>query len=104
MARRKKINIALLKSLRQEAGLTQKQLGARIGISRETVSAIEREVPETINSLEAEVISRWYSACELGSNDSTQVEFLGHIIKYFGFSEQKLAKMLAELTGSDKRD
>jgi DNA-binding XRE family transcriptional regulator len=104
MARRKKIDIALLKAMRKEAQLTQKELGDRIGISRETVSAIEREVPETINSLEADILSAWYAACELGSTSKTQMQFFGHIIKYFGFSEQKMINMLKELTGSDKQD
>ena len=40
-----------LKKLRKEAGFTQKLLAGKIGISRETVVAIENEHPKTIGSL-----------------------------------------------------
>jgi len=104
MARRRKIDVALLKNLRKEAGFTQRELAVRIGISRETVSAIERNVPKTINSLEAEVVSAWHIACQQDASADTRVLFLGHIMKYFGFSEQNLIKMVKQLSGSDKQD
>jgi DNA-binding XRE family transcriptional regulator len=104
MARRKKIDVTILRNIRNEAGFTQKELASRIGISRETLSAIEREVPETINSLEAEVISAWYIACRQGVTPDTGVKLLSHLVKYFGFSEQNLIKMVKQLTGSDKQD
>jgi DNA-binding XRE family transcriptional regulator len=100
---RKKIDIALLKSLRQEAGLTQKELGDAIGISRETISAIENEKPETINSLEADVVAAWNLTCQQRASADTSLLFLGDIIKYFGFSEQNLIKMVKQLTKSDKQ-
>ncbi len=90
--------------MRKEADLTQKELANRIGISRETVSAIERQVPETINSLEADVIAAWHIACQQNAKSDTRMEFLGHIVKYFGFSEQNLIKMVKQLTGSDKQN
>lgn len=104
MARRTKINVALLKAMRKEANLTQRELATRIGISRETVSAIENEKPETINSIEAEVVSAWHIACQQSVSSDTGAEFLGHIMKYFGFSEQNLINMVKKLSGPDKRD
>eukprot|EP01025_Chloroclados_australasicus_P025887 TRINITY_DN25759_c1_g1_i1.p2 TRINITY_DN25759_c1_g1~~TRINITY_DN25759_c1_g1_i1.p2 ORF type:complete len:117 (+),score=3.32 TRINITY_DN25759_c1_g1_i1:73-423(+) len=58
MSRRKKFSGAQLRALRKEAGYTQEEIGIRVGISRETVSAIENERPETINSIGVEVISK----------------------------------------------
>jgi DNA-binding XRE family transcriptional regulator len=103
MRNRSKINVALLKAMRKEAGLTQKELGDSIGISRETVSAIENEKPETINSLEADVISAWHLTCQQRVSSDTGAEFLGHIMKYFGFSEQNLINMVNKLSGSKKQ-
>ncbi|TDF37478.1 helix-turn-helix domain-containing protein [Alteromonadaceae bacterium M269] len=104
MGRRTKINVALLKAMRKEAGLTQKELASRIGISRETVSAIENEKPETINSIEAEVVSAWHITCQQRVSSDTGAEFLGHIMKYFGFSEQNIINMAKKLSGATKRD
>ena len=59
MSRRTKISGLLLRELRKEAQLTQNDPATRIGISRETVSAIENDKRETIEALGAEVISKW---------------------------------------------
>lgn len=104
MGRRNKISGALLKAMRKEADFTQEQLGARIGISRETVSAIENEKPETINAIGAEVISMWHIICKQGVSADTGTEFFGHVMKYFGFSEQNLINMVKKLSRSDKQD
>jgi HTH-type transcriptional regulator/antitoxin HipB len=104
MSKRTKIDVTLLRNMRKEAGFTQKELAARIGISRETVSAIETGKPETLNSIEAEVISTWHIICRQGVTPDTGIEFLSHIIKYFGFSEQNLIKMVKQLSGSNKQD
>ncbi|TDF39156.1 XRE family transcriptional regulator [Alteromonadaceae bacterium M269] len=101
MARRKKIDIALLKMMRKEAEFTQKELALRIGISRETVSAIERGVPETINKLETDVVSNWHIVCRQKLSPDTDTEFLSHILQYFGFSEQNLIKLAKKLTRSN---
>ncbi len=104
MARRTKVSGALLRTMRKEAGLTQEQLKVRLGISRETVSAIENEKPETINSIEAEVVSKWHIVCKQSVSSDTGTAFFEHMMKYFGFSEQNLINMVKKLSGSDKQD
>lgn len=94
----------MLRAMRKEAGLTQKELSIRISISRETVSAIENEKLETINSIGAEVISAWHIACRQGASSSTLTEFFGHMMKYLGFSEQNLINMAKDLSKTDKQD
>ena len=104
MARRTKVSGALLRTMRKEAGLTQDQLRIRLGISRETVSAIENEKCETINSIEVEVVSKWHIVCKQRVSSDTETEFFGHLMKYFGFSEQNLINMAKKLSGSNKQD
>lgn len=104
MGRRTKISGPLLRTLRLEAGYTQEELGKRVGISRETVSAIENEKPETINSIGAEVISTWYIVCRHDATSQTQNKFFDHVMKYFGFSEQILINMAKYLSRDDRRD
>lgn len=103
MSRTTKISGPLLRTLRLEAGYTQEEIANRLGLSRETVSAIENEKPGTIDSIEAEVISMWYIICRQGATSQTQSQFFGHVMKYFGFSEQFLLKMAKSLS-SHKQD
>ena len=104
MRRKKTVSGALLKAMRKEANLTQKELAGRIGISRETVSAIENEKIETINSIGAEVISAWHITCRQGASSNTLNEFFGHMMKYFGFSEQNIINRAKQLSLTDKKD
>jgi len=73
-----------LKSLRKEAGFTQKDLAQKIGISRETVIAIEREHPKTIESLSLEVVNAWWLSCRKSVSESSQLSFKVQIMKFFG--------------------
>lgn len=104
MSRRTKISGALLRTLRMEAGFTQEELASKVGLSRETVSAIENEKPGTIDTIEAEVISMWYIVCRQKASAQTENQFFGHVMKYFGFSEKLLLNMANFLSSSDKRD
>lgn len=103
MARRKKISGALLRAMRKETGLTQAQIGQRLGISRETVSAIENEKPETMNSIGAEVFSNWHIICKQSVSSDTRNEFIGQVMSYFGFSEQNLINKVKQLSGTYKK-
>lgn len=73
-----------LKSLRKEAGFTQKALASEIGISRETVVAIENEHPKTIDSLSLEVVNSWWLTCRQSVSESSQLSFKVQIMKFFG--------------------
>ncbi len=86
MSRRKKFSGVQLKSLRKEAGYTQGELAQRVGISRETVSAIENEKPETMNSIGVEVISKWWSVCRQKASEQTRESFFSTVMDYFGFN------------------
>ena len=81
MSRRKKFSGVQLKSLRKEAGYTQGELALRVGISRETVSAIENEKPETMNS-----IGEWWAVCRQKASEQTRESFFSTVMDYFGFN------------------
>jgi DNA-binding XRE family transcriptional regulator len=104
MSRRTKISGLLLRELRKEAELTQHELAVRIGISRETVSAIENDKRESIEAIGAEVISKWNMICAQRASAATQSKFFQHIIKYFGFSEQNISNMAKDLAKFDDRE
>lgn len=72
-----------LKQLREEAGFTQKILAIRLGISRETVSAIERGIPETINSLDILVIQKWFKVCKSSVSSQRRESFIHYITNFF---------------------
>ncbi|MEP7706469.1 helix-turn-helix domain-containing protein [Paraglaciecola sp. 25GB23A] len=85
MSHNKKFSGAQLKALRKEAGYTQEELALRVGISRETVSAIENEKPETINNIGVEIISKWWSVCRQKASQQTRESFFSAVMDYFGF-------------------
>lgn len=104
MSRRTKISGPLLRELRKEAELTQEQLALRVGISRETVSAIENDKRETIEAIGAEVVSKWHMVCAQRASAATQHKFFQHVIKYFGFSEQNVFNMADSLSKSKEQE
>jgi HTH-type transcriptional regulator/antitoxin HipB len=101
MAREKKVSGSLLRAMRKESGLTQKDLATRIGISRETVSAIENEKIEAIRSIGADVISSWYIICRQGASNQTRTKFFSHIMQFLGFTESNLLMMAKNLNKTD---
>ena len=86
MSRRRKFSGAQLKALRKESGYTQEELANRIGISRETVSAIENDKPETMNNIGVEVISKWWTTCRQKASAQTRESFFSSVMDYFGFN------------------
>ena len=72
-----------LRDLRKEAGFTQKSLASKIGISRETVVAIENEHAKTINSLSLEVVNAWWLSCRTLVSESSQLSFKSQVMEYF---------------------
>ncbi len=85
MSVRKKFSGTQLRALRKEAGYTQEELGNRIGISRETVSAIENDKPETMGCIGVEIINRWWSICRQRATEQTRNSFFISVMDYFGF-------------------
>ena len=83
MARNKKFNGKVLRALRKEAGFTQALLAMRVGISRETVSAIENEKPETMDVLGADIIQKWYSVCAASASQQVKAEYYRYVMDYF---------------------
>jgi len=75
-----------LKQLRTEAGFTQKQLSELIGVSRETVVAIENEYPGSINKLGLELVNTWWSVCRKGASADTRKSFKQHVVSFFNLS------------------
>lgn len=73
-----------LKSLRKEAGFTQVEIAKKIGISRETVVAIENEHPKTIDALSLEVVNAWWLICRQSVSESSQLSFKAQLLKFFG--------------------
>lgn len=69
--------------MRKESSLTQAELAARLGVSRETVSAIENEKQETINSLSIDLIEKWWKVCGQRSSIKIRNEFMQNIIQFF---------------------
>lgn len=70
-----------LKKLRTEAGLTQAELANRLKISRETVLAIEKNNPGSIESLELGLVRDWKDACKQAPHVVVE-EFVDHLKKF----------------------
>jgi DNA-binding XRE family transcriptional regulator len=72
-----------LRHIRKEAGYTQAQVAERVGISRETVSAIENNQPAAIRTLEMDVIKKWWSMCKPSLTQIVVFRFKSYLAKYF---------------------
>jgi DNA-binding XRE family transcriptional regulator len=83
MPHKKMFSGVQLTQLRKEAGYTQEQLGLRLDISRETISAIENERPETLNNIAVTVINKWWSVCRTKASPETRESFISTVLDYF---------------------
>lgn len=72
----------LLRGIRKEAGFTQAELARRVNISRETIIAIEKEHPRTIQSLELDIVRRWWKACHIKVSSQTKHTFVDYIMQF----------------------
>lgn len=84
MGRRSKFDGQELKKLRKCTPYTQEELAHKVGISRETVNAIENNRIETMSVINVEVILKWKSICETYLDASRKSAFKEYIMKYFG--------------------
>lgn len=73
-----------LKQMRLDTGLSQKALGEQIGISRETVLAIEKKHAGAIKSLEMDVVKLWFRTCKNKANSPLLARFKRGITAFFG--------------------
>lgn len=80
--RSRKFSGKWLRKIRLEADYTQKELAARIGVSRETIVAIENEYPATINTISIYVIDRWWQVCHPGLSGDTRNDFVTYIKRF----------------------
>lgn len=80
----------ILRNLRKEAGYTQGELAQRLGLSRETVSAIENHKPETMRTLQIEVVNKWWSVCRSKAKAETRASFVDQIVGYFKFITDRI--------------
>ncbi|AEE23322.1 helix-turn-helix transcriptional regulator [Paraglaciecola chathamensis] len=80
----------ILRNLRKEAGYTQGELALRVGLSRETVSAIENNKPESLRTLQIEVVKKWWSVCRTKAKEETRNNFVNQIVGYFKFITDRL--------------
>ena len=76
----------ILKQLRKESGYTQKELADKVGVSRETVSAIENGHVNTLKGLREESLSKWWLVCKHRSKKETKECFYKYILAKFKFA------------------
>lgn len=74
-----------LKTARVNAELTQAELAKLIGLSRETIIAIENNYDKTIENLSLFVISKWIKACGNKVAESTLLSIKSELLKATGF-------------------
>lgn len=67
---------ARLKQVRISAGYTQKELAALLGISRETISAVENNKKNTMDSFPAQKMTDWFNACASKSSQANNDMFI----------------------------
>ncbi|WJG08068.1 helix-turn-helix domain-containing protein [Aliiglaciecola sp. LCG003] len=85
MSRRKKFEGTVLRELRKKSGFTQEEWAQKVGLSRETISAIENNKPGTIEHLSMEVMRKMYEISSSRIDDAHKHSFMEKVICYFGF-------------------
>lgn len=75
----------LLKQLREEAGLTQSDLAARVEVSRETISAIENCHQSAMSALSDDLREKWWRVCSANASADTKVSFVNLVTRIFKF-------------------
>lgn len=70
-----------LRQLRVDSGVTQIQMAQKLGISRDTIIAIEKNVPGTIAKLSFEKVNDWGRYCRSRVARSTYEEWVNYLKK-----------------------
>ena len=76
---------ALLKQLRKDAGLTQEDLGTRLGVGRDKISHIEKCHLQQMESLTADFEDQWWHVCRTLAKPDTKHNWLQFIVNKYGF-------------------
>lgn len=74
----------LLKQMRIDSGLTQEQLGTRLGLSRYTISAIENCHAQQIETIEADVEDKWWKVCKPMVRTETKQNWFDFVVSKLG--------------------
>lgn len=87
-SKRPRINGEKLRQLRKDANLTQEALGRRIGLSRETISAIENDREETLRAFPVDTLIDWVQTCTTARRQRTQANeskksFIEYMVSLF---------------------
>ena len=75
-----------LQKLRAEVGLTQEELGNRIGLSRETICSIERSHHGTIEKVPFSIIEAWGRTCRSKLSPAVLEEWQLYLKKLLGIN------------------
>lgn len=75
-----------LKEMRKESGYTQVELAVRLGISRETVIAIENEHPGTIDSLGVGTLKLWWKVCNQRISQQSRNDFVEYVKNFLNIA------------------
>lgn len=77
----------ILRQMRREAGLYQKDLAEALGVSRETVLHIEKGKVSSVRSLELSTIRQWYLICADNTSPTTKKNFTKQVLEYLMISD-----------------
>ncbi len=89
-------DVEILKTMRKEAGFTQAEIAKAIGVSRETIVAIENAHPRAVEALSASNLEYWGNVCRTGEKEpeikrnihlkeSTDLQFKSALLQKFGY-------------------
>lgn len=73
-----------LRRLRKYTPYNQEEFGEKIGISRETVNALENNKDTTIGSLQLNILIKWREFCESYADKSAIERFKEHCRNVLG--------------------
>lgn len=73
----------ILRKLRKEAKINQAELASSIGVCRETIINIEKDVPSAINSMSLDNVHKWFVLCQHKCTVETRTTFQSYISHIF---------------------
>lgn len=88
MNRREMFDPVELREMRKEAGLTQQEMADKLGISRETVLAIENADYKdrhkvSLDSIGLKTFRNWWNVCRSRISDKSRSNFKNSLLDFF---------------------